>query len=134
MKQFFALILIPIHLFSAIALSGPGEEWIKLPSLLRHFNEHRSETPGLSFVDFLDQHYGKLFDTHQNDHDHSKLPMKSSPAHGIFCTATHAGLLATPVIPYLVAPDTDFRQKLFCDPYLKSSALSADIWQPPRFC
>ena len=71
MKQIILTFLIPVHLFSAIALSGPGEEWIKLPSLLRHLAEHRLETPELSFFDFLDQHYGEAFGSHRSAHDHS---------------------------------------------------------------
>ena len=134
MKQVITTILIPVHLFSAIALSGPGEEWIKLPSLLRHFGEHRLETPELSFFAFLEQHYGESFGSHQNAHDHSDLPMKNMPEHGPCCASVQIGLPVPPAIPHLLPPDDSTARNFFSDPDLIGSCITFDIWQPPRFC
>ncbi|NUO02742.1 MAG: hypothetical protein HUU01_19210 [Saprospiraceae bacterium] len=134
MKQTILTLLIPVHLFSAMALNGPGEAWIKLPSLLRHFSEHRLETPGLSFFAFLEQHYGEAFSNHQNAHDHSDLPMKNLPEHGLCCTSAQIGLLTPPVLPRLLPPDRFTVRNFFSDPYLIGSCIAFDIWQPPKSC
>ena len=53
----------------------PLGQLLKLPVLMEHFNKHQ-ENEGVSFLEFLNEHYSK----EHNDADHSedeKLPFKS---------------------------------------------------------
>ncbi|MCW5924173.1 MAG: hypothetical protein KIS77_17760 [Saprospiraceae bacterium] len=52
-------------------------ELARMPSLIGHFHEHRSEAPGLSFAHFLWLHY--LDNSHKHDdRSHEHLPLHCS--------------------------------------------------------
>lgn len=50
-----------------------GHDWVHVPGLLKHYQEHRAEDGALGFLDFLALHYG---DTGHRDSDgsHEDLP------------------------------------------------------------
>lgn len=129
MKELIAKSLLVLFLFSALVPAQAKEELAKLPSLLEHFKEHQSETPGISFFQFWKMHYGEGFAKHQTDHDHSKLPGKGH------CDHLHAPTMvvfqnlpnfspAQPVIGEASLPV--FQDQSY------SFSLPSDIWQPPR--
>lgn len=49
-------------------------ELIKLPALVAHFLEHRSEQPGLDLEGFLALHYDDAGHEESGHHDHEDLP------------------------------------------------------------
>jgi len=53
-----------------------GHDWVHLPQLVHHYQEHRAEQEGLSFLDFLAMHYAER-DHQHNDRSHEDLPFKT---------------------------------------------------------
>lgn len=129
MHRFFAIHLLALFLFSALVPAQTKEELAKLPTLLKHYKEHQSETPGMGFFKFWKMHYSEDFAQHQSDHDHSGLPMKHH------CDHAHAAALALLPPSSFNTPRafelTNHIQPLFIDQSY-AFALLHDIWQPPR--
>ncbi len=128
MRKTIAIFLLSVFLFSALVPVQAQEELTKLPSLLEHFQEHKIETPGLTFLEFLKIHYGEEFAQHRSAHDHSDLPGKNS------CHHLHAPAIAVLPAVAFAAPNLQVSvavQPLFADQSYEFT-LFHDIWQPPR--
>ena len=108
-------------------------EFLKLPLLVEHFNEHKQETPKLSLWNFIMDHYshGEVFDA---DYDKDmKLPFKS-----------HSSSSNCSIITFLTPiQNFNFDYKLFSKTYKKPnfnytfsfiSNFHSSIWQPPKIC
>ena len=108
-------------------------ELCKLPWLVEHFFEHRSGSSELSFLDFIQLHYGEKYQAHESAHNHSKLPGKSGADHAHFmaCGCNFSALPAALAFS-LRMPVNMHRALVPADKQLHSSNLSSGIWQPPR--
>lgn len=53
-----------------------GHDWVHLPRLWHHYQEHRAEQDGLSFIDFLTMHYA-VRDHQHADRSHEDLPFQA---------------------------------------------------------
>ncbi len=101
----------------------------KLPRLIEHYHQHKTKTIDVSFIDFLNLHYGSEAEKHdQEEHEkHQDLPFKTSD-----CTFTHTII----ILPLFKAPEitslesvvrySNFYHSTF------SSEFSQSVWQPPR--
>lgn len=101
----------------------------RLPRLIEHYKEHASKSPDVSFIDFLNLHYGSEAERHDKEEhqEHTSLPFKNPD-----CTYTHT----LTVVPQFNAPEiaqvvsvvtySNFYQSAF------SSEFSQSIWQPPK--
>lgn len=130
MRRLTAILLLPIFLFGALVPVQAQEELTKLSSLLEHFQEHKLETPELTFFTFLKMHYGEEFANHRSAHDHSELPMKTAHNHA------HVPVpVVLPSFDFFVpkAPASIGRQLVFADQSY-SFTFPHDIWQPPKSC
>lgn len=101
----------------------------KMPRLLEHYREHRKRLPGSSFIDFLNLHYGRQANQHDQD-EHSKhqnLPFKSST-----CSSSHILSIISSVNAceitsiHFYLSYSNFYQSTF------HTGFSESIWQPPR--
>lgn len=73
MKHLFLFIPAILFLLSKTEL----HEFCKMPVLLEHYQQHKKNDPGLSFLDFLFLHYaGEHPEDNDNDED-NQLPFKS---------------------------------------------------------
>lgn len=73
MKHLFLFIPAILFLLSKTEL----HEFCKMPFLMEHYQQHKKNDPGLSFLDFLFLHYaGEHPEDNDNDED-NKLPFKS---------------------------------------------------------
>ena len=102
----------------------------KIPRLIEHYKEHRNRLSCLSFVDFLDLHYGSKAGQHDQDErgKHQNLPFKSN-------TCTYTNLLS--VISSVNAWEiTSITFSVSYSNFYQSASdtgFSESIWQPPRF-
>ncbi len=128
MKKITATILLSLFLFSALLPAQVREDLVKFPALLQHFQEHKAESPGLTFLDFYKMHYGEEFAKHQGDHDHSKLPGKEACHH--FHVPAPA-VLSLAILMVKPVSTTAQNKSVFADQSY-SFSLPQDIWQPPR--
>lgn len=130
MKKYFSILFISIYLFSAFEMN----EYLKIPILVEHFNEHQQENPKLSLWIFIMDHYshGEVFDAdYEKD---MKLPFKSHNHSG--CSCFNITFLA-PILTF------DFENKSFQNEFKKPnfvytfsfiSNFHSSIWQPPKIC
>jgi hypothetical protein len=113
------------------------DEWIKLPSLIGHFKEHRLAEPNLSFLEFFEQHYNvSRQEDHKGAHSHSKLPFKSDNHQHLVLVST---LLVAPeqlqFIPVHETQEYDLSpEKLqpFSTALGFGTEVPFDFFQPPR--
>lgn len=127
LNKFIPISFLVIYLFSATELN----QLVKVPMLVEHFNEHKTQNTEITFCDFLFMHYCG-HDANDNDYDKDmKLPFKSHDG--------HAGFNAVAYMPsrihFVVKPV--FREtKTFNNHYEKffTSVDLSCIWQPPKTC
>jgi hypothetical protein len=125
--------LIPI-LFLFIFLVSVTElhEFFKLPQLVEHFIEHKSEDNKITLIDFLVMHYS---DSNHANSDKSKdmqLPFKS---HNKCESITNIGFNSFHTIQISLKSEPIEINFYNIDSiaYLSSAYLSS-IWQPPKSC
>jgi hypothetical protein len=128
-KKQLSIVFLSIYLFSAFQIS----EYLKIPILVQHYNEHKQETPNLTLWNFICDHYahGEVQD---DDYDKDmKLPFKS---HHSFCSCSAVTFLA-PIQTF------NFENKIFLNEFKKPnfgytfsfiSNFHSSIWQPPKIC
>ncbi|MCW5908019.1 MAG: hypothetical protein KIS94_09185 [Chitinophagales bacterium] len=124
MKKAAVVILTALFLVS----NTEFHELLKLPLLVVHYIEHKTETPDITIAHFLDIHYN----TETKDDDYkrdSQLPFKSvehtSP--NLFAFITHY-VVKLPVLHF----NTDTELSTYRTPFISFQLLS-NIWQPPKF-
>lgn len=70
-----AILLAGLILGSSLLPGFGFDQSTKLVDLLQHYTKHRQESPELSFLDFMEMHYG-VNSEHQKhpNHSHHNLP------------------------------------------------------------
>jgi len=98
-----------------------------MPSLVEHYREHLQETPGLSVLVFLGEHYLNVQHRHQND-AHTQLPLHCSH----IALAESALPQALPFVMLSFLPDPSNRSSLpSSDAMLLSSDHASGLFRPP---
>ena len=130
MKNFIVVFFLCIYSFSALQIN----EYLKLPILEEHFNEHKFQNPKLSLYSFILNHYAK---GQINDDDYlkdMKLPFKT---HNCICSCSAIAIYFLPIETF------NFENKFFLKEYKKPffgynfsfiSNFQSSIWQPPKIC
>lgn len=127
MRKWAAIFVLVLHVMATTECS----ELLKLPVLVQHFMEHRSEEGDVSFVNFMKMHYAKEEHHHEPNHNH-QLPFKSHEGcinlNILICLIQPLPVSGNNLFPhspyYFIAPEETFQA---------SAHLSA-IWQPPKNC
>ena len=73
MKRHFSIFILTIYLFSFTEV----KEVLKIPALIEHYQEHKSENKNISIIGFIALHY---LSGSQKDSDYEKdmkLPFKA---------------------------------------------------------
>jgi len=132
MNRSTSILLLALYLATAILPVSFRAELYKLPGLIEHFLEHRAESSGFSFAEFLQLHYGEGYKAHQSAHDHAQLPGKDTGhEQHIACTCSFPGLPAA--LFFSLRIPVNARNVLTAvDKPLYSSSVASGIWQPPR--
>jgi hypothetical protein len=112
-------------LFSYLASFTEFSEVLRVPLLIEHYMEHKSQVSEMSFVEFLAMHYET--DVAHDDKDH-ELPFKDC-SHSLCCQSVvlPAQKISLTANPITVA-------QVHTSYYLlhKPEVLSGDIFQPPK--
>ncbi|MBX2913670.1 MAG: hypothetical protein KF856_00225 [Cyclobacteriaceae bacterium] len=120
------------YLLTALILAGSVidlHDLSKVPYMLRHFQQHKSNTESFSFSDFFDLHYGASAEQHdkQEHEQHKGLPFKTHD-----CTTSHISMILTDFEPNI---ESSFGLTISYNNFYES-AYSSDfcqsIWQPPK--
>lgn len=124
-KKCLAVILLIAYITSGAEL----RELMKLPVLIQHYQEHRQLDGGITFTQFLIDHYNNIPHTDNDEERDNQLPFKKVDS-SIFSSpvvpASFAAELRKPVIP--LALDEPYPKN---DNLIPSANIS-NIWQPPR--
>jgi hypothetical protein len=101
----------------------------KLPALMHHYSEHKSENQHQSFAEFLTDHYFEQHDHATQNHKHDDLPFKSSDCSSFHGTIAFIQTLAC----------SHYQPELFLTDLIKQPTVNfyfqnfvGKIWQPPK--
>lgn len=99
-----------LALFMAVNLTW-GHDWVHLPQLWWHYQEHRAEQGELSITAFLAMHYADR-DHAASDREHQELPFQHHKDHGgvdhvFFAPMMKAGMSHPPAAAATARPTAD---------------------------
>jgi hypothetical protein len=128
LKKLIPILFLSLYLVSVTEL----HELFKLPKLVEHFIEHKTEDKKTTFIDYLVMHYSSSNDNDGDGNKDMKLPFKSNDScensmNVGFISFNNCHLTLKPA----VTPIKKF--KIFTPEFISSSYLST-IWQPPKVC
>ncbi|MES2794967.1 MAG: hypothetical protein V4683_03320 [Bacteroidota bacterium] len=123
MKKAIAISLLSIYLVSSTELY----QLLKLPILIEHYSEHKTQNNEMSFWDFLSLHYNQEFN---HDNTDNKLPFKS---HNICSGISLVAFIPNPFgLTFLKSPEYQPKKHTFYHKVFFISSVISSIWQPPR--
>jgi hypothetical protein len=122
------LIIFTLGLYLASATEA--RELLKMPLLIKHYQEHKAGKSEISFTEFILVHYINLEEHGAEDaHDHS-LPFKAHDN----CHTLSLLLGGWPAFSgYALKPTVqELEEKVFHECNTCCFSFSAPIWQPPK--
>jgi hypothetical protein len=125
-RKSIATVLLSITLLGSVM---DLHDFVKLPRLIEHFQQHQIKNASVSFVDFINLHYGFAAERHDKEEhqEHQDLPFKSAD-----CTFAHTVI----VLSEFSAPEISTHECIVSYSNFYQSTFSFDysqfIWQPPR--
>jgi len=128
LKKLIAILFLSIYVVSATEL----HEFFKLPQLVEHFLEHKSEDSKTTLIDFLAMHYSSSDDGDNDASEDSNLPFKS---HHNCENLSYTGFISfhTFQLEVKTAPIETKNYNTYSSEFISSAYLSS-IWQPPKSC
>lgn len=118
--------LLSVQLFVAALMPGRSlHELAKVPGLIGHYRHHVADHGSISFLDFLNLHYGNPSHRHDREEHHEELPFKT-------LTTDFSGVFCLPVA--VLSRETSASIQLTRAVTGTSSPLEAAsyVWHPPR--
>ena len=116
--------------FMALSLTW-GHDWVHVPELVKHFQEHATGSPDMGFLQFLALHYSDT-EHRASDRSHDQLPFQHSH-HGAgidFCTTKVIGNEPPRAVSF---PERNSdRAFLLPDADALLSGHASDLLRPPR--
>ena len=124
-KKILPIFLLSIYLVSVTEL----HEFFKLPQLVEHFMEHKSEDSKTSLLNFLMTHYANADDGDGDKSEDMQLPFKT---HETECCISIATVLPTPVqVKFKHSEPVSVEYNILNDD-VPVYLMPASIFQPPR--
>ncbi len=127
MRKTIILLLLSTYLISVTDL----KQILKLPFLIEHYFDHKTENQSLTFWDFIYSHYALENIKHTDYKQDMKLPFKS---HSNCCSSVSYHFVDNFNYTFEIQNDvfvTRTPEIHYKTLFLKSAHLSS-IWQPPR--
>jgi hypothetical protein len=124
LKKLFLYILLTIALTDTTSLY----QVLKLPSLVRHYTEHKALNPAIGVMDFLSMHYwGQDIDDNDDEKD-MQLPFKKFEIqHVVFIPLQSSGTFCFRTAIWLVKADFGPDR-----PQLHAQTSSGSLFRPPQ--
>lgn len=126
MKRWFSVILLSLYLCSTTELY----QFLKIPILIEHYIEHKSENPKITVFAFLRMHYDHPVKDADWETD-QKLPFVTHHDHSIIIFTLNSPFSLDVKENKLVI--ISHKIKAYNDAIL-DSGMTNSIWQPPKFC
>lgn len=126
MKKWFSILMLSLYLFSTTELY----QFLKVPILIEHFIEHKSQNNTISFFQFIKMHYQNPVKDADYDKD-QKLPFIVHSEHMVvvFTITPRLHLDLESHHLHLFSKD---KIVAYDDLFLDVDYFNA-IWQPPKF-
>lgn len=111
----------------------PGMDWcgdlLSIPNLVEHYNEQAEDT-GISFLSFMDHHYGDkgIFQSHHKDEHDGKLPFQGSHCHSCCHTIVYIDTSYFKIDSFKILKGQT--QPIFYQPSFSSASLGS-VFHPP---
>lgn len=123
MSRWIAVLCCVLYLLA----STEAKQFLKVPVLLQHFEEHQQKSDNLSFLDFIYMHYaGSDFDDSDQDRD-DQLPFKTP-----FSPSASDSFLPTAAKPFVEPNNTPVQELKFPQSIGLHCSYFPSIWQPPK--
>jgi hypothetical protein len=125
MKKFLT-ILLALQLLTGNQFLA---EMVKIPSLMEHFQEHKTINEDLDFFTFLKMHYSDP-EHQKSDARHDNLPLK---VHTSAHAETFVFLLETPPpVSEPILQDIENKTQAIKNNQFSDSKIRFSVFQPPR--
>jgi hypothetical protein len=128
LKKITSFLFLAFYFLSATATV----DLLKLPLLIRHYQQHKATNKNIGIISFLKIHYQQQDNLDNNSNNDHQLPFKTH-----YHTAV-TSIIAMPPPLFLVFPikPVSFKKETFKVPdhFLLPAKYLAIIWQPPRNC
>lgn len=128
-KSAIIVLLAVTFLTESLFPNAEVLEFVKIPELVQHFENHKLENPSITFLEFLSLHYGDSQHAARDTKHHHKLPFSKSHYQ-------HVAGLQVIQTPEQVTSSTDFTLIRKIDVVLyferEVSTPPHGVWQPPR--
>lgn len=122
MRRFLSVMV----LVSLILGNTEFHQLLKLPFLIAHFTDHKSENSALSFLSFLSEHY--TADRQHHGHEHKKLPFKSHECSHL----TQVMIVESHQASVVFKPEFSATQPISLYEDMQPQEVHVSIWQPPQ--
>ncbi len=127
----FAILFLFTYLLSTTELI----QLLKLPVLVEHFVEHKSQQPEMTILEFITLHYnGDHLDNHPEDDDYDqdkKLPfITHNNVLSVYCISTPDFIVD---LQHKISQDDMLKLQVYNEAFIENTYLST-IWQPPKSC
>jgi hypothetical protein len=129
MAKSVVVVILSIFTVESMLPEVDLTELSRLPELWSHFQKHQIESPGISFIEFLNLHYDDPQHFETAPVDHQKLPFSKNHRHRI------------PSFQIAQDPVIISFQTVFCYlrklervhyPVIYPNTVASSIWQPPK--
>ena len=128
MKKLIPILFLSVYLVSVTEL----HEFFKLPQLVEHFIEHKTEDKTTTLINFLVMHYSCADDGDGDKSKDMQLPFKSNNKCENF---SNIGFISFHNIQISIKyePIESKSYNIYSIDFISSAYLSS-IWQPPKSC
>lgn len=128
MKRALTIFFCSLFFLESVFPRIDFADFCQVPELLAHFEKHQSESPGITFMEFVYLHYGNSTHLQQDAKSHQKLPF--SHTHHIIAKLQ----LPPDFSVFIPSHDFAFIREIEDVLYRKNHIPTVfnSIWQPPK--
>ena len=120
-----AIFFLLIYIFGAT----DAYQMLKLPLLVAHYIQHRSENPDITIAAFLHIHYNDKIIIDDDFQQDMQLPFKTIQADPCLSVVT---VVPRPIEVSYIVPENPFNKHIILNDDIPSSTDLNTIFQPPR--